>query len=83
MDYLVRNRFEMRLGRKERDKVLAAHITEAQAEGVNVSNLVKDLLYAYFTGNGMIPRSAPVDEEKQQRLSKKLRGISFDALEKR
>ena len=80
-----RSRFYMRLGKSRRDRKLAAFISADVAKGVNVSKLMKELLYNYYTGVPLpVYESAPQpkdgDEARQTALSAKLRSLSFDAL---
>jgi hypothetical protein len=82
-----RERFYVRLGKNRRDRKLARYITHDRHRGANVSKLVKQLLYAYYTGNPMpgyagAIREPGVEDEvvRQQALSAKLKKLSFDVL---
>jgi hypothetical protein len=80
-----RNRFYVRLGKRKLDRKLAEFISKDRVKGVNVSRLMKQLLYNYYTGTplpayaGSQP-SQPDDEARQSALSAKLRQLSFDTL---
>ncbi len=45
-----RDRIGLRLGRRDRDRYLADQVERARQDDINVSDLIKELLYAYFTG---------------------------------
>ena len=80
-----RIRFYMRLGKSRQDRKLAACISADVAKGVNVSALMKELLYNYYTGVPLpayesAPQPQNGDEARQAQLSAKLRSLSFDAL---
>lgn len=80
-----RDRLYIRLGKNKRDRRLAAYIAADIEQGVNVSRLVKELLYNYYTGAPMPNHSGPVvpDEDeasRQQALSGKLKKLSFGGL---
>ena len=80
-----RYRFYMRLGKSRRDRKLAAFISADVAKGVNVSALMKELLYNYYTGAPMLIHTGPVvpeqdEESRQQALSGKLKKLSFGGL---
>jgi hypothetical protein len=80
-----RERLYIRLGKSKRDRRLAAYIAADIEQGANVSRLVKELLYNYYTG-AAIPRHAgpvvPEEDEasRQQVLSSKLKKLSFGSL---
>jgi hypothetical protein len=80
-----RDRLYIRLGKRRRDRKLAAYIAADIEQGVNVSRLVKDLLYDYYTGAPMPTHAGPgvtePDEDTRQvALSAKLKKLSFDSL---
>lgn len=82
-----RERFYVRLGKNRRDRKLARYITHDRHRGANVSKLVKQLLYAYYTGNPMpgyagAIREPGVEDEavRQSALSAKLKKLSFETL---
>ena len=80
-----RNRLYIRLGQGRRDRRLAAYIAEDISQGVNVSRLVKELLYNYYTGAPSPHHSGPVvpeqnEEGRQEALSSKLKKMSFGGL---
>ena len=80
-----RYRVYIRLGRGRRDRKLAASISADRARGVNVSKLIKELLYNYYTGAAQPTHTSPVeqvvsDEARQSALSAKLRKLNFDNL---
>ena len=82
-----RDRLHIRLGKNKRDRDLASFIAEDIAQGVNVSNLVKELLHKYYTGAPMpahmrTSTPEPTDDDKQKALSAKLKKISFGNLAK-
>jgi hypothetical protein len=80
-----RDRLYIRLGKRRRDRKLAAYIAADIEQGVNVSRLVKDLLYNYYTGAPM-PNHAgqaipePDEASRQATLSSKLKKLSFGNL---
>jgi hypothetical protein len=80
-----RHRLYIRLGKSQRDRRLAEYIAEDIVQGVNVSKLVKELLYNYYTG-APIPhyegQAAPDQNEdsRQEALSSKLKKLSFGGL---
>lgn len=80
-----RYRLYIRLGKNKRDRRLADFIAEDIARGENVSRLVKDLLYNYYTGAPMPghTRAAPPaknEDVRQQTLSSKLKKLNFSGL---
>lgn len=80
-----RNRLYLRLGKSKRDRKLAAYIAADIEQGINVSRLVKELLYNYYTG-APIPHHSRLalpeqnEESRQQALSGKLKKLSFGNL---
>ena len=80
-----RDRLYIRLGKNRRDRRLAEYIAADIQQGENVSRLVKELLYNYYTGAPMPHHAGPVVPEKtedsrQAALSSKLKKISFGSL---
>jgi hypothetical protein len=80
-----RHRLYLRLGKSKRDRKLAAYIAADIEQGVNVSRLVKELLYNYYTGAPMSSYSGPVVPEqnepsRQAALSSKLKKLTFGGL---
>ena len=80
-----RDRLYIRLGKNRRDRRLAAYIADDIEQGANVSKLVKELLYNYYTGAQMPFHPRPGvperdEEHRQQALSSKLKKISFGGL---
>jgi hypothetical protein len=81
-----RERLYIRLGKNRRDRKLAQHITEDRRRGVNVSKLMKELLYSYYTGEPMPGYSGPIENQavdedvRQNALSARLKKLSFDSL---
>lgn len=83
--YDGRYRLYVRLGKSKRDRRLAEFIAADIERGENVSRLVKQLLYNYYTGAAMPHHAGPAvqepDEEgRQQKLSSKLKTLSFAKL---
>ena len=80
-----RDRLYIRLGKSRRDRRLAAFIAADIDQGVNVSRLVKELLYNYYTGAPM-PNHAgqaipePDEASRQATLSSKLKKLNFGGL---
>jgi hypothetical protein len=80
-----RDRLYIRLGKSKRDRRLAAYIAADIDQGGNVSRLVKELLYNYYTGAPMpnhVGAYVPEEDEasRQQALSGKLKKLSFGNL---
>ena len=80
-----RDRLYVRLGKSKRDRQLAEFIAADIEGGENVSKLVKQLLYNYYTGAAMPRHSGamaqePDETERQQVLSNKLKKLSFGEL---
>jgi hypothetical protein len=80
-----RHRIYLRLGQNRRDRRLAAYIAADQAYGVNISKLIKELLYNYYTGTPLPTHAGPVvpeasEESRQAALSNKLKKLSFASL---
>lgn len=80
-----RDRLYVRLGKSKRDRRLAEFIAADIERGENVSRLVKQLLYNYYTGAAMPHHSgavvqAPDEADRQQTLSSKLKKLSFGGL---
>ena len=82
-----RDRVGFRLGEGERDRYLARKIEHARKDDVNVSDLIKELLYAYFTGDldqfnqpGAPPATEVIDE-RVAAVKARLLGLSFQDLE--
>lgn len=80
-----RDRLYLRLGKSKRDRKLAACIATDIEQGVNVSKLVKELLYNYYTGVPLPNPSGlalpePQEEARQAALSSKLKKLSFGGL---
>jgi hypothetical protein len=82
-----RDRVGFRLGESERDRYLARKIEHARKEDANVSDLIKELLYAYFTGEldqfnqpGEPPATEVIDE-RVSAVKAKLLGLNFQELE--
>jgi hypothetical protein len=78
-----RDRLYIRLGKSKRDK-LAAYIA-ADIDRENVSRLVKELLYNYYTGAPMPNHVGPTvpeenEDNRQAVLSSKLKKLSFGGL---
>lgn len=85
--YAQNERIYVRLGKSERDRTVAEHLAVFMDNGGNASDLVKSLLYSFFTGKGDglsgldIPRPpANEDKERERKLSSKLKKISFGGL---
>ncbi len=83
-----RDRVGFRLGESERDRYLARKIEHSRKEDTNVSDLIKELLYAYFTGEldqfnqpGEPPATEVIDE-RVAAVKAKLLGLNFLDLEK-
>ncbi len=83
-----RDRVGFRLGESERDRYLARKIEHARKDDVNVSDLCKELLYAYFTGDldtfnqpGELPATEVIDE-RVDAVKAKLLGLNFQDLER-
>ena len=83
-----RDRVGLRLGESVRDRYLARSIEHARRDDVNVSDLIKELLYAYFTGDLDTfnqpgePAATEVIDERVSAVKAKLLGLSFQELEK-
>jgi hypothetical protein len=83
-----RDRVGFRLGENERDRYLARKIEHARKDNVNVSDLCKELLYAYFTGDldtfnqSGEPVATEVIDERVLTAKAKLLGLTFQDLEK-
>jgi len=82
-----RDRVGFRLGNSERDRYLARKIEHARRDNINVSDLIKELLFAYFTGDldtfnqpGDPPATEVIDE-RVAAAKAKLLGLSFHDLE--
>ena len=80
-----RERLYIRLGKSKRDRRLAAYIAADIEQGANVSRLVKELLYNYYTGSSLPTHAGPVvtepnEDTRQVALSAKLKKLSFDSL---
>lgn len=80
-----RHRIYLRLGQNRRDRRLAAYIAADQACGVNISKLIKELLFNYYTGTPLPVRAGPAvseksEENRQAALSTKLKKLSFASL---
>ena len=80
-----RDRLYIRLGKNRRDRRLAEYIASDIERGENVSRLVKELLYNYYTGAPMPLHAGPVvpeetEDSRQAALSSKLKKISFGGL---
>jgi hypothetical protein len=83
-----RDRVGLRLGRRDRDRYLADRIEHARQDDVNVRDLIKELLYAYFTGEldtfnrpGK-PAATQAIDERVSAVKAKLLGLNFVELEK-
>lgn len=80
-----RDRLYIRLGKNKRDRRLAEYIAADIEHGENVSRLVKELLYNYYTGAPMphhagIAIPEPDEDDRQTALSGKLKKLSFGGL---
>lgn len=80
-----RHRIYLRLGQNRRDRKLAAYIAADIEDGANVSKLIKELLYNYYTGaplpNHVCSAVPEANEDtRQAALSAKLKKISFASL---
>jgi hypothetical protein len=80
-----RDRLYIRLGKSKRDRQLAEYIAVDIEHGVNVSRLVKELLYNYYTGAAMpyhagSVKPEPDEDHRQAALSSKLKKLSFGGL---
>jgi hypothetical protein len=80
-----RHRLYLRLGKSKRDRKLAAYIAADIEQGVNVSRLVKELLYNYYTGAPLSNHTGPAmperkEETRQAALSSKLKKLTFGGL---
>lgn len=80
-----RDRLYIRLGKNKRDRRLAEYIAADIEHGENVSRLVKELLYNYYTGAAMPLHAGPSipepdDDNRQAALSSKLKKLSFGGL---
>jgi hypothetical protein len=51
-------RFNMRLTQSPRDRRIASELARLIGQGANVSELVKNLLYAHLTGAQLVPATA-------------------------
>ena len=49
-----RTRFEIRLGPKERDRIIADWIDQQQAKGFDASTQIKSILYEVITGQSSL-----------------------------
>jgi hypothetical protein len=83
-----RDRVGFRLGESERDRYLARKIEHARKDNVNVSDLCKELLYAYFTGDldtfnqAGEPVATEMIDQRVESAKAKLLGLSFGDLVK-
>ena len=83
-----RDRVGFRLGESERDRYLARKIEHARRDEANVSDLIKELLFAYFTGDLDTfnqpgePVATEVIDERVAEVKAKLLGLSFQTLER-
>jgi hypothetical protein len=83
-----RDRVGFRLGESERDRCLARKIEHARKDDTNISDLIKELLYAYFTGElnqfnqPGEPAATEVIDERVAAVKAKLLGLNFQDLEK-
>jgi hypothetical protein len=80
-----RDRLHVRLGKNKRDRKLAEYIAADIERGENVSRLVKELLYNYYTGAPMPHHDGPAvpevnEDSRQAALSSKLKKLSFGSL---
>jgi len=78
-----RHRLYIRLGKNKRDRRLAAYIAADIDQGANVSQLVKELLYNYYTGATIPHHAKPAmrkEEDRESALSTKLKRLSFGGL---
>ena len=77
-----RDRVGFRLGEGPRDRQLADYIDRARRDGVNISDLIRSLLWAHFTGEVALPE--PDSEQEGQAvddaLAAKLASIRFTGL---
>lgn len=86
-DNSPRDRVGFRLGESERDRYLARKIEHSRRDDINVSDLIKELLYAYFTGDLDTfnqpgePAATEVIDERVAAARAKLLGLSFQDLE--
>lgn len=81
-----RDRLYIRLGKNKRDRRLAVYITADIEQGTNVSQLVKELLYNYYTGAAVPHHTKPTipqrrEENRQSALSSKLKRLKFSGLQ--
>jgi hypothetical protein len=82
-----RDRVGLRLGESERDRYLARKLEHARHDDTNISDLIKELLYAYFTGDLDTfnqpgePAATEVIDERVSAARAKLLGLSFQDLE--
>jgi len=88
-----RDRVGFRLGESERDRYLARKLEHARKEDTNISDLIKELLYAYFTGElntfnqpGEKRATEAIDQRvedvRTQAAKAKLLGLNFQGLDK-
>jgi hypothetical protein len=83
-----RDRVGFRLGENERDRYLARKLEHARKNDTNISDLIKELLYAYFTGEldqfnqPGEPAATEVIDERVSAVKAKLLGLNFQDLEK-
>jgi hypothetical protein len=84
-----RTRVGFRLGGNDRDRYLAEQLERVRRENTNVSELIKNLLCAYFKGElstfdqSSVQPAAAVIDRRTDAVRAKLLGLSFDDLEKR
>jgi hypothetical protein len=82
-----RDRVGLRLGENERDRYLARKLEHARHDDTNISDLIKELLFAYFTGDLDTfnqpgePVATEVIDERVSAARAKLLGLSFQELE--
>lgn len=83
-----RDRVGFRLGESERDRYLARKIEHARLDSINLSDLIKELLFAYFTGDldtfnqpGALRATEAIDDRVAE-VKAKLLGLNFQNLER-
>jgi hypothetical protein len=82
-----RDRVGLRLGESERDRYLARMLEHARHDDTNISDLIKELLYAYFTGDLDTfnqpgePAATEVIDERVAAVTAKLVKLGFQELE--
>jgi hypothetical protein len=80
------DRLNLRIGKKPDDRELAEYIARSLNEGMNLSNLIKELLRAYYRGDLDTfnqpggPTATEVIDERAQAAKARFKKVSFDKL---